>query len=117
MMIAALPAMSNGGSVVNMPDSQTTARLHLRCTTYILKRFRCRLWDPARQRGGLFHPARHLRLIQFLSFVDVDPPRLLALRRATRRNGLQRRATEECHLDVMREDMERQEPTPALNAV
>src|SRR3990170_3713125 len=70
--------------------------------------------NPAGQRGGLLHPVRHLRLVEII-LVDVDPARVLA--RASGWNGSQRRASEEGHLDVPGEDMERQEPTLALDAV
>lgn len=37
-----------------------------------------RLRFPSGQSGGLLHPARHLFLVEFIAFVDVDPARLLA---------------------------------------
>lgn len=43
-----------------------------------------RLWNSAGQRGGLFHPIRHLRLVEFVAFVDVDVARVLALASAGR---------------------------------
>src|SRR5438309_11685774 len=67
-----------------------------------------RLRNPAGQRGGLLHPRRHLRLVELVVFMDVDPARVLA--RASGWNGSQRRASEEGHLDVVGEDVERQEP-------
>jgi hypothetical protein len=33
----------------------------------------------AGQRGGLFHPVRHPRLVELVAFVDVDVARVLAL--------------------------------------
>src|SRR5205814_170578 len=47
--------------------------------------------------------------------MDVDPARVLA--RASGWNGSQRRASEEGHLDVAGEDVERQEPALTLDAV
>src|SRR5262249_34494936 len=76
---------------------------------------RPRLRHPAGQRGGLFHPLGHLRLVEWVAFADVDPARFLA--RAAGRNWPQRCAAEEGHLDVVGEDVERQEPTLALAAV
>src|SRR4051794_24396686 len=73
-----------------------------------------RLRNPAGQRGGLFHPDRHLRHVEIV-LVDVDPARVLA--RASGWNGLQRRAAEEGYLDVAGEDVERHEPALALDAV
>jgi len=35
--------------------------------------------EKAGQRGGLLHPARHLRLVDLVAFVDVDVARVLAL--------------------------------------
>src|SRR5262245_2065480 len=69
---------------------------------------------PAGDRGRLTDPRRHLRLVEVV-LVDVDPARLPA--RAPRWNRLQRRASEEGHLDVAGEDVERQEPALALDAV
>src|SRR5436853_7560252 len=69
---------------------------------------------PAGQRGGLLDPGRQLRLVKIV-LVDVDPARVLA--RASGWNGSQRRASEEGHLDVVGEDVERQEPALALDAV
>src|ERR1700674_4722 len=69
---------------------------------------------PAGQRGDLLPPGRHLRLVE-IALVDVDPARVLA--RASGWNGSQRRTSEEGHLDVVGEDVERQEPALALDAV
>src|SRR5262245_40122726 len=69
---------------------------------------------PAGQRGDLLHLGRHLRLVKIV-LVDVDPARVLA--RASGWNGSQRRASEEGHLDVVGEDVERQKPALALHAV
>src|SRR5919106_5855337 len=70
--------------------------------------------NPAGQRGRLLHPGRHLRLVEIV-LVDVDPARVLP--RASGWNGSQRRASEEGHLDVVREGMEGDEPALALDAV
>ncbi len=71
---------------------------------------------PAGQRGGLLHPRRHLRLVELVVFIDVDIARVLALAGAGRDRS-QRRAAEKGHLDVVREDVEPQEPALALDAV
>src|SRR2546423_15438792 len=96
---AATAGMAQLGSVWRWPK----ADLHDR-----------RLRKPAGQRGGLLHPRRHLRLVEIV-LVDVDPARVLA--RASGWNGSQRRAAEEGHLDVVGEDVERQEPALALGSV
>src|SRR5438132_7355289 len=75
---------------------------------------KCDLWNPAGQHGGLFHPGRHQRLVEII-LVDVDPARVLA--RAAGWNGPKRRAAKEGYLDVAGEDMERQEPALALEAI
>src|SRR5258706_6338036 len=72
--------------------------------------------EKAGQRRGLLHPVRHLRLVELVAFVDVDVARVLALTGAGR-DRLQRRAAEEGHLDVVREGVEPQKPTLALDAV
>src|SRR5229473_760325 len=72
--------------------------------------------EKAGQRGRLLHPVRHLRLVEFVAFVDVDVARVLALAGAGRDRS-QRLAAEEGHLDVVREGVEPQEPTLALDAV
>src|SRR5215510_11304337 len=72
--------------------------------------------EKAGQRGGLLHPARHLRLVELVAFVDVDVAHVLVLAGAGR-DRPQRRATEESHLDVASEHVERQEPALALDAV
>src|SRR2546423_2579192 len=96
---AATAGMAQLGSVWRWPK----ADLHDR-----------RLRKPARQRGGLLHPRRHLRLFEIV-LVDVDPARVLA--RASGWNRSQRRAAKERHLDVVGEDMEPEEPTLALDSV
>ncbi len=75
------------------------------------------LREPAGQRGGLLHPGRHLRLVELVVFVDVDPAHVLAAVRATGRDRSQRLAVEEGHLNVASEDVERQEPALTLDAV
>src|SRR5712672_110356 len=72
--------------------------------------------EKARQSRGLLHPVRHLRLVELVAFVDVDITRVLALAGAGR-DRPQRRAAEEGHLDVVREGVEPQESTLALDAV
>lgn len=37
------------------------------------------LWGPARQRGGLLHPVRHLRLVEHVALADVEIARVLVL--------------------------------------
>ena len=69
---------------------------------------------PAGQGGRLTDPRRHLRLVEIV-FVDVDPARVLA--RASGGNGAQRRASEEAHLDEVREGMEAEEPALAREAI
>jgi hypothetical protein len=69
---------------------------------------------PARQRGRLLHPGRHLRIVEVV-LENVDPARVLA--RASGWNGSQRCAAEEGHLDVVGENVERQEPTLVFDAV
>src|SRR5687767_5758875 len=73
-----------------------------------------RLRTPPGQRRRLLHPGSHLRFIEII-LVDVDPACILA--RATGGNGPQRGASEEGHLDVAGEDVERHEPALALEAV
>src|SRR5690606_40275296 len=63
----------------------------------------------AGQLARLLHPFGELRLVE-LAFADVQVAHLLVLRLAGR-NGLQRGAAKECHLDVMREAVEGEEPT------
>src|SRR3984893_16114247 len=72
--------------------------------------------EKAGQRGGLLYPVRHLRLVELVAFVDADVARVLALAGAGRDRS-QRGAAEEGHLDVVREGVEPQEPTLALDAV
>lgn len=69
---------------------------------------------PAGQGGRLTDPRRHLRLVE-IDFVDVDP----AARPGPclRGNGTQRRASEEAHLDEVREGMEAEEPALAREAI
>src|SRR5437899_11566283 len=69
---------------------------------------------PARYCSRLLDPARHLRLVEIV-LVNVDPTRFLA--RASRWNRSQRRAFEKGHLDVAGEDVQRQEPALALDAI
>src|SRR4051812_27007804 len=69
---------------------------------------------PAWHCSRLLHPRRELRLVE-IAFLDVDPARLLAA--AAGRNGSQRRAAEEGHLDVAGEDMERHEPAVTRDAI
>ena len=72
------------------------------------------LREPAGQRGRLADPRRHLRLVEIV-LVDVDPAGILA---ACRPGGTGRSdALEEGHLHVAGEDVERQEPALALDAV
>src|SRR4029434_1915486 len=59
---------------------------------------------------------RHLRLVELVAFVDVEVAHALVLAGA-RRDRSQRRAAEEGHLDVVGEDVERKEPTLALDAI
>src|SRR5215813_2825912 len=55
-------------------------------------------------------------LVDLVAFADVKVARVLALAGAGR-DRPQRGAAEEGHLDVVREDVERQEPTLALDAI
>src|SRR5437867_1111137 len=70
----------------------------------------------AGQCDGLLHPFRHLSFVEFVAFVDVDVAPVLALAGAGR-DRTQRCAAEEGHFDIVREGMEPQEPTLALDAV
>src|SRR5437867_2443017 len=70
--------------------------------------------EKAGQGGRLLDPRRHLRFVEIV-LVDVDPARVLA--GAAAWSGSQRPAAEEGHLHVAGENVERQEPTPALDAV
>src|SRR5438093_2488256 len=63
----------------------------------------------ARQLAGLFHPSRHLHLVEMVVLVDVEVAHFLLLGLAGG-EWSQRRAAEESHLDVLREAMEAEEP-------
>ena len=60
------------------------------------------LRDPAGQGGRLPDPRRHLRLVELVVLADVEVAHFLVLGLAGR-DGTQRRAAEESHLDVVRE--------------
>src|SRR5215471_11362158 len=75
-----------------------------------------RLRNPAGQSGGLLHPRRHLHLVEWVVFVDVEVARVLALG-LSRGERTQRRAAEESHLDVIRKAMDAEEPALALDSV
>ena len=75
-----------------------------------------RLRDPAGRPGGLLYPVRHLRGVERVAFVDVDPARVLILAGAGR-HRLQRSAFEESHLHIFCEAMDVEKPALALDAV
>ena len=68
----------------------------------------------AGQPAGLLHPGGELRLVELVVLVDVEVAHVLVLGLAGR-DGTQRRAAEERHLDVLREAMEAEEPALALD--
>src|SRR5687768_12255979 len=67
------------------------------------------LRDPAGQGSRLPDPRRQLRLVELVVLVDVEVAHFLVLGLA-RRDGTQRRAAEESHLDVIREGMKVEKP-------
>src|SRR5256885_17011757 len=73
-----------------------------------------RLREPARQNGRLLYPSRYLRLIEIV-FVDVNPPSFLA--GASRGNRAQRSSAEEGYFHIACENVERHEPTLALDSI
>src|SRR5262245_19086242 len=74
------------------------------------------LRDPAWQGGRLPNPPHHLRLVELVVLVDVEVTRILVLGLAER-NRTQQCATEESHLDVLREAMEAKEPALGLDTI
>src|SRR5262245_41589810 len=70
----------------------------------------------ARQPAGLLHPGGELRFIDLVVLVDIEVTHVLLLR-LSGREGPQRRAAHESHLDVLREAMDPEEPALVLEAV
>src|SRR3981189_1383525 len=70
----------------------------------------------AGQLAGLVPPGGELSFVELVVLMDVEVARVLALGLAGR-DGTQRRAAEESHLDVVREAMDAEEPAVALDSV
>src|SRR5438874_13710130 len=70
----------------------------------------------AGQLAGLLHPTGELSFVELVVLMDVEVARVLALGLAGG-DRTQGRAAEECHLDVLREAMEAEEPALALDSI
>src|SRR6185295_5157509 len=70
----------------------------------------------AGQSARLLHPGGELRFVELVVLVDVEVARVLGLGRAGR-DGSQRRAAEESHLDVLREDVDAEEPALIIDSI
>src|SRR5436190_485779 len=70
----------------------------------------------AGQLAGLLHPSGELSFVELVVLMDVEVARVLALGLAGG-DRTQRRAAEESPLDVLREAMEAEEPTLALDSI
>src|SRR5688572_7577005 len=75
----------------------------------------CWSGHPAGNRRGLLHPTHELRLVESF-FPDIEIARVLIFA-GPGWQRIERRAAKERYLHVMREDVKRQKPALALDAI